>query len=79
MNQPQQPEWIPLKDVVGVVKESFDGQWTFTRNNQCKYINVRIDMRDGKCVLMNRFGDLISLKDLQYQYDPLRDSDSNSG
>lgn len=42
--------------------------WTWVKNNQCKYINIRIDMRDGGFVLLNRDGERISLKQLQWQY-----------
>lgn len=42
--------------------------WTWVKNNQCKYINIRIDMRDGGFVLLNRDGQRISLKQLQWQY-----------
>lgn len=42
--------------------------WTWAKNNRCKYINIRIDMRDGGFVLLNRDGERISLKQLQWQY-----------
>lgn len=41
--------------------------WTWTKNTECKYIELRIDMRDGRCIIRNRDGELISLEELKSQ------------
>ena len=43
-------------------------KWTWAKNMHCKYISVRIDMRDGGCILSDRNGNRISIEDLEYQY-----------
>jgi hypothetical protein len=42
--------------------------WSWIRNGECKYISLRFDMRDGAFVLLNRNGERISFKQLQWQY-----------
>jgi hypothetical protein len=42
--------------------------WTWAMNSKCKYLNLRIDMRDGGHVIMDREGNRISLEDVEYQY-----------
>ena len=43
-------------------------KWTWARNSPCKYIMIRVDTRDGMCMLMNRDGEEISLEQLLYQH-----------
>lgn len=45
-------------------------KWAWIRNTRCKYVNVRIDMRNGGFVLEDRDGARISLDQLKYQYKP---------
>ena len=70
-------QWIPLENVIEIVKDAsrrvHDG-WNWYRNTRCKYINVRIDMRDGHCVIQDRHGTPISLEELKYQYKKDEDS-----
>jgi hypothetical protein len=42
--------------------------WSWAKNMNCKYLNVRIDMRDGGFVLKNDKGQRISLDALKWQY-----------
>lgn len=42
-------------------------RWSWARNTSCKYVELRIDMRDGGFVLTNREG-RISLPMLEWQY-----------
>lgn len=43
--------------------------WSWARNSRCcKYINIRVDMRDGAFVLLDQDKQRISLKQLQWQY-----------
>lgn len=63
--------WAPLDEMVNEVKEvlklvpSFE--WSWARNWACKYVNIRIDMRDGHAILVSRDG-RISREQLRYQY-----------
>ena len=58
-------------DIIPTVKEVLEKvknrEWTWTRNWDSKYIDIRIDMRDGGAILCNRAG-RISLDQLKYQY-----------
>ena len=45
-----------------------DYSWSWVRNHACKYIDIRIDMRDGGYILKNRYGERIDLDKLKYQY-----------
>jgi len=42
--------------------------WSWARNHQCKYVGLRIDMRDGGFVILNRDGQRISFEQLKWQY-----------
>lgn len=59
-----------IKAVQQTIKDSLSGRWWWAKNSRCKYIDIRIDMRDGKCVLMDRESQRISIEDLQKQYNP---------
>lgn len=60
--------WDQIEDVVEVIKASREHNWSWARNTSCKYLNVRIDMRDGGCVILNRDGKRISPDQLRWQY-----------
>ncbi len=57
--------WIPLDDVLAVLN---DPEWSWVRNMDCKYVEIRVDTRDNHCVIRARDGSAITLEDLQYQY-----------
>lgn len=42
--------------------------WSWARNWDCKYINLRFDMRDGGFVLTNSKDERICLEQLKWQY-----------
>lgn len=42
--------------------------WSWARNWDCKYVNIRIDMRDGGFILTNDKGERINLEQLKWQY-----------
>ena len=62
--------WIDSKPIFDIVEKSAkrDGSWSWARNMQCKYIDLRIDMRDGHCILKDRDGNEIPLSKLEYQH-----------
>ena len=55
------------KDVLPVLKAAQEGRWSWTKNFDCKYIEVRIDMRSGHCIIENRNGQRINPEDLASQ------------
>lgn len=64
--------WIPFAKVFEVISFASSGKWDWVWNPRCKYINIRIDMRDGHCVIFDRDGKQITLEELQYQNMPER-------
>lgn len=48
-------------------KEQLTG-WQWIKNSRCKYIELRIDMRDGGFIIKDRDGKRISFDQLKYQY-----------
>jgi len=52
----------------GVKHALCNPKWRWSRNTKCKYVTIRIDMRDGMCLLMDRDGERISLEELAFQY-----------
>lgn len=51
--------------------------WSWARNWNCKYINLRIDMRDGGFILTNDKQQRINLEQLLWQY-KIENEDENS-
>lgn len=45
-----------------------DYSWSWAKNWDCKYVDIRIDMRDGGFVLTDREGKRINLEQLKWQY-----------
>lgn len=62
-------EWIDTKEIFEIVEKAKNKEWRWSLNHECKYIDLRIDMRDGHCLLTDRHGKEISLEKLQYQYE----------
>jgi len=58
--------WIRLDDVVKIVR---DPNWSWGRNNRCKYITLRVDTRtrSNLCVIYDRYGDPLTLDELRHQ------------
>ena len=62
--------WLTnLDETIALIKKlsAEDSEWTWIRNSKCKYVDIRIDMRDGAFVLRDRDGNRISLKQLAEQ------------
>lgn len=55
------------RDVLPVFQDSLAGRWKWGRNPKCKYIEVRIDMRDGGCIICDKDGNRINPEDLAHQ------------
>ncbi len=43
--------------------------WSWVKNPCCKYVGIRIDLRNGAFVILDRDGQRISLEQLKYQHD----------
>lgn len=62
--------WDHLSDVLPTLKAASRGEWSWGRNGQCKYVELRIDMRSGHCIIRDRDGKRINPEDLAYQITP---------
>lgn len=56
--------WYGIDQVLAVVRKSLAGEWQWPKNSRCKYIEVRIDMRSGLCLLRDGHGQMISMEEL---------------
>ena len=56
--------WDDIEPVLAAIKSK---RWSWYRNPRCKYIDIRIDMRDKKCIVKDRNGVRINPKDVAFQ------------
>lgn len=61
--------WDHLSDFVKVWNKLKTGEWHWYKNSKCKYVELRIDMRTGHCIIRDREGNRINPEDLAYQID----------
>jgi hypothetical protein len=61
-------KWHFVDDIVPVLKAARAGEWHWYENSRCKYIELRIDMRDLGCIIRDREKVRISPATLAYQY-----------
>jgi len=59
--------WVDVNEVVNVVNKAKNDEWNWTKNIRCKYINVRIDMRDGACLVFDNDKKPITVNELLKQ------------
>lgn len=59
--------WDHVKDFAEVYRLMKGGKWHWFNNNSCKYVNLRVDMRDGGCLIMDRNGNRIDPEQLKFQ------------
>lgn len=64
--------WDHLSDFIKVWNAREAGQWQWYENSGCKYVELRIDMRDGGCIIRNRHGKRIMPEELAYQFSTSR-------
>lgn len=60
-----------LQGTLDVIKQLSDEEkstWSWARNHNCKYLNLRIDMRDGGFLILNDENERISMDQLLWQY-----------
>src|SRR5690349_3707501 len=61
-------EWDNISDVIAVLERAKNFDWSWALNNRCKYLDLRVDMRDGGCIIKDRDGKRITVAELNYQY-----------
>jgi len=59
--------WDHIDDALEVIELARAGRWVWMENTQCKYIELRIDMRDGGCIVKDSKGNRIDLPTLRRQ------------
>jgi hypothetical protein len=60
--------WPKLASVIAAVNECLEGKWRWQANPECKYLSIRVDMRDGTACLSNRDEDDITIEQLKKQF-----------
>lgn len=61
-------KWDSIDDVNKVLQRMKDNDWSWARNYTCKYIDVRIDMRDGGAIIWDNDGNRVGPDALNWQY-----------
>lgn len=65
-------QWYKFSDIFKTIADIQENNWSWAFNNRCKYIDIRIDMRDLKCLLKDRYGDVITIKELVRQHEKVK-------
>jgi len=60
--------WDHINDFGKVYNLMKEKKWSWMWNSKCKYVELRIDMRSGSCIIKDREGNRITPEDLAYQY-----------
>lgn len=59
--------WDHINDALPVLVAAANGKWSWVENTECKYVELRIDMRDGGCIIKNRRDERITPEQLGKQ------------
>lgn len=59
--------WDHVDDAMAVIELARAGKWSPYENMRCKYIELRIDMRDGGCLIKDKDGNRIDPTQLRKQ------------
>lgn len=62
-------DWDHIDDVLPVIELMRSGKWVWDENMRCKYVEVRIDTRDGGCIIKDRHDVRITPAELVKQFD----------
>ena len=60
--------WDQIEDFLETYHKMLARKWSWASKMDCKYIELRIDMRDGGCIIADRNGKRISPDQLAWQY-----------
>ena len=76
----QHNEWDDIQAVIDVLEQVKQKRWSWVKSDGAKYLNIRLDMRDGGCIIL-RDNKRISPKQLAWQYssdmpNPIPDSEA---
>jgi len=58
--------WVNVDEALKIIR---DTRWCWARNSECKYIKLWVDTRDGHCIISDRNGKEITLRELSRQCD----------
>lgn len=56
---------VTICEINSFINKVKSGHWIWWKNNSCKY--VRIFSMEGECYIFNRYGEQITLEDLEFQ------------
>jgi hypothetical protein len=59
--------WYPIEALLQVVEASRINEWNWTKNSPCKYLELRIDMRNGLCLIKDRTGKVLTIEEVMKQ------------
>lgn len=60
--------WDHINDFLRVMERARKREWSWAMNTKCKYVELRVDMRTGHCIIKDREGNRIDPADLAFQY-----------
>jgi hypothetical protein len=60
--------WDSIDDFIAVLEAMRAGDWVWVRNSRCKYVELRVDMRNGGCLIRDQHGNRINPSDLRFQF-----------
>jgi hypothetical protein len=60
--------WDSIEDLLDVLKDMRAGKWKWYLNPEHKYVNARVDMRDGGCIFLTNGKQRIDPKAIKHQY-----------
>jgi hypothetical protein len=66
-------KWSTLRQVVDVLEKAMKDEWSWSINQECKYVELKIDMRGHSCRIIDRNGKDISVEELKYQVPQAKD------
>ncbi len=61
-------KWVSIDEVTKILSLAKENKWFWFKNTRCKYLNLRVDMRDGHCIIKDRDGNKITIDQLNYQH-----------
>ena len=60
--------WDHIDSFLEVYQKMKNGEWGWYKNYECKYVELRIDMRDGGCIIYNGERKRINPEELAWQH-----------
>lgn len=63
--------WNHFGEILPTLKKISRGEWFWGNNSRCKYVEIRLDTRDGGCILYDRDRVRISPEQFAHQIEPV--------